>query len=362
MNPAGTTEVAELVKFLKLRANRQEFVTVKCQRMLGNQPPWQAVGLTVQRGQAYSLFADGLIYWSRRYPHLHGGPSFHLWARINPCGRAVNLTSNSGTFVADTAGELELGIYMGMWADEFGTLKSLDDLYRPLAGGLDVAVVLYHSEPLKSLERLCQQSRTPVAIVTEAARLRSPDKTPGGWHYLHEAGYATIYEQQETPGGHIVHAHANNEQGILRHPIDFPLTPTTNLQWRWRVEEHPSIDPENQAISHDYISLATEFDNGRDLTWVWSSCLKPGTFFQCPIKTWQDRETHYVIRSHNDSLGKWYTETRNVYDDVTKTMGPPPERITAIWLIVLSTFHHRIARAAFTGIKIVDKEFEIAVT
>ena len=361
MRPAGTTEVAELVEFLKLRGSRQEFVTVKRQRMPGNQPPWQATGLTVQRGQAYSLFADGLIHWSKRYPHLHGGPSFHLWARINPSGRAVNLTSNSDTFVADTSGELELGIYMGMWADEIGSLKSKDDLYRPLSGELDVVVVLHHSDPLKSLESLCQQTGTPVAIVTEAARLRSPDKTPHGWHYLHEAGYANIYQQQQTSNGRVVHAHANNDQGILRHPVDFPLTPTTTLQWRWRVEEHPSTDPEDQAISHDYISLAAEFDNGRDLTWIWSSCLKPGTFFQCPIKVWQDRETHYVIRSCNDKLHQWYSETRNVYDDVAESMGPPAERITAVWLIALSTFHHRVARASFAAITLSNEEFEISV-
>jgi len=133
------------------------------------------------------------------------------------------------------------------------------------------------------------------------------------------------------------------------------------VQWRWQVNEHPSIGPEDQAISHDYISLATEFDNGRDLTWIWSSCLEPGTFFQCPVRVWQERETHYVIRSHNDNLGQWYAETRNIYDDVTEAMGQPPGRITAIWLIALSTFHHRIARASFAEITLANDELEISV-
>ena len=124
MSPLSILQSREIAEFLRETTSNPDITEVKHVNMPGNQPPWQATGLMLGRGQAYSLFAGGRIRWSDRYPHLYGEPSFHLWARINPGGRAVNLTSNSDTFFADCEGELELGIYMGMWADEYGNLKS----------------------------------------------------------------------------------------------------------------------------------------------------------------------------------------------------------------------------------------------
>jgi hypothetical protein len=102
------------------------------------------------------------------------------------------------------------------------------------------------------------------------------------------------------------------------------------------------------------VSVAAEFDNGRDLTWIWSSTLPPGEHFACPVKVWSARETHYVVRSSGDRLQTWYDEARHVHADVLESMGPPPARITAVWLIAMSTFQHRTARASFAGISLSD--------
>jgi hypothetical protein len=79
----------------------------------GNQPPWQPTGLAIKRGQSFSLFAAGRIQWSATHAARYGGPRFHLWARVSPGCRIVNLSADSGSFTADVAGEIELGIYMG---------------------------------------------------------------------------------------------------------------------------------------------------------------------------------------------------------------------------------------------------------
>ena len=72
-----------------------------------NRRPWLGTGLRLRRGQSYTLIGSGRIGWSARHPHLHGGPGFHLWARVAPGGRIVNVTRDSGSFVADVDGELE---------------------------------------------------------------------------------------------------------------------------------------------------------------------------------------------------------------------------------------------------------------
>jgi hypothetical protein len=65
---------------------------------------------------------------------------------------------------------------------------------------------------------------------------------------------------------------------------------------------------EDNLITHDYLSIAVEFDNGQDITYYWSSELPVGTGFRCPITTWTARETHVVARSGLEGLGQWLNE------------------------------------------------------
>jgi hypothetical protein len=74
-----------------------------------------------------------------------------------------------------------------------------------------------------------------------------------------------------------------NDGAILKRPLDFPLDNTVRLDWSWRVKTLPSRLAENTLATHDYLSMAIEFDNGQDLTYLWSSCLPVGTSFRCPI-------------------------------------------------------------------------------
>ena len=71
-----------------------------CHRLTlpAQQPPWTRTGIRLDRGQSYTLLAAGRVLWSARHPHLYGGPGFHLWARVSPGGRIVNLTRDSGSF------------------------------------------------------------------------------------------------------------------------------------------------------------------------------------------------------------------------------------------------------------------------
>ena len=324
-------------------------------RLPADEPPWHGTGICVEAGQAYSLFAGGRVQWSQRDPTLYGGPRYHLWARIAPGGRIVNPTCDSGTFVADVAGELELGIYMGVWKNTAGDLATPASLYRRLAGGIDVLAIGWRGDPGAGLAALDAGALPPSFFRSERARLQAPQAPPADWNYLLDTGHAGIFADAVGPSGErTIAVDSQDDQGIVCKPVDCALTPRTRLAWRWRVTATPSVLAEDRPQTHDYISIATEFDNGRDLTWIWSSQLAPDTHFHCPISAWSARETHWVVRSGNDALGQWCTEERNVYADVCAAMGPPPARIVRVWLIAVSSFQHGTARAEFADIALDD--------
>src|SRR4051794_24439818 len=135
-----------------------------------NEPPWRGTGVHVHAGQWYSLFASGRIQWSPRDPALYGGPRFHLWARVAPGGRLVNLSADTGSFVADVSGELELGLYMGLWKNASGDLATSVALYGSLQGQLDVLAIAWRGHTTDALATLARAAPA-MFIEHEIARL-----------------------------------------------------------------------------------------------------------------------------------------------------------------------------------------------
>ncbi len=109
--------------------------------------------------------------------------------------------------------------------------------------------------------------------------------------------------------------------GILQRPVNLELKPQTKLSWRWIVEELPSLLPEDQLTSHDYLSIAAEYDDGQDLTYFWSRNLPVGKAFRCPIPRWTPLESHMVVRSGLADLGKWVSDERDLYEDYKTHIG-----------------------------------------
>ena len=267
----------------------------------------------------------------------------------------MNLTQDTGSFKADVAGEIELGIYMGMWRDEYGTLATGPELYARLQGHLDVLLIAWREDPMQALPSLIRVDAAPWFVANEIARLAAPITSPAGWRYLVETGHADIFtEARDASGKRLIKLDSRDDQGIICTPVDRALTPSTRISWRWRVTAQPSVVAEDTVRTHDYISIAAEFDNGRDLTWIWSATLAPEHHFHCPVKAWTARETHFVVRTGTEHLGQWCAEVRNIYDDVAAAMGPPPQRIVRIWLIGVSSFQHGVASAEFADIALHD--------
>lgn len=326
----------------------------------GNRPPWQATGLRVRRGEACTVIAAGRVSWSRTHAARHGGPRFHLWVRIAPGGRARNLATEDLTFTADVDGEFELGLYMGMWADDRGTLATPASLYARLGGAIGCWVGVWRAPPPAGFERL---TAAPEGAFLRPAHRHwlTPVPPPAGWHYLMETGHAEIFRERHVDGRREIHVDADDDQGILTTAVDFPLTATTALHWSWCADELPGTDAEHTTHTHDYVSIATEFDNGRDLTWMWSACLPVDTHFPCPVPAWRARETHLVARCGPAAPGTWFREQRWVQADVRRAMGPSPARIVRIWLIGLSTFQHGRLRARFAEIALIDADRRVGI-
>ncbi|MBT4522553.1 MAG: DUF3047 domain-containing protein [Halieaceae bacterium] len=302
-------------------------------------PPWMNSGLSLESGDEVSYFIEGRVYASRLLD-IWVNPGLQLWCKVGPHGEVFRGLRNSHSFRAERDGELLFGNYFpNSWANRLGERQLDDSVYDELSGELKVLVIRWQGSALDGLQKLASDGTSATQVTDEIERIGSEVQAPQGWHYLWHIGPAEIFSQSVGPeGGQCIQCRTHGDVGILQKDIDLPLDAATEISWRWRVDSLPSDMREALVPTHDYLSLAVEFDSGRDITYYWSSKLPVGTGYDCPLPTWSGKEFHVVVRSGPDELGHWHAQRRNLHADHLHYMGAPPERIVRVWLIANSVF------------------------
>jgi hypothetical protein len=314
---------------------------------------WIETGVELAAGDAVALFGDGAM--EAEGTSIDAG--FLLWYRIGDDGDAVNFFTSRETFVAAAAGELFVtlrppGLY---WEDARGTFPEGFGDDQSLPVDLTVEVVRF-AGPLR--EGLAALAATGDADASAALReLDDPRVLPEGFEPLPFLGRSGVWQNgtaQDEPG---IHADTDDDTEIVRMAVDLPLTANTEFDFRWRYDALPALGPETEAQFHDYLSVALEFDNGQDLTWMWAKHVDAGTHFGCPLPWWDTRETHWVLQNGTEGLGSWHTHTRNVLADYEASIDlPPPQRIVGVWFIANSLFGRQRGAASFADVVIRNGE------
>ncbi len=317
-------------------------------------PPWTESGIELAASDAVTWFAAGRVHLSRALD-IWVPPSFQLWARVAPSGHVLRGTRDTHTFHAATAGPLHLASYFpGEWSTPQGELGAGAEDYRKVSGGLTVLLLKWRHgiDPAAALHDSAQRGTAPAAVAAESARLAGTAQPPVGWDYLWYLGPGEIYRAGQAPDGRAsLCCDTHGDVGILRHAMALPLDPGTSLTWQWRVDSLPARLREDSLPSHDYVSIAVEFDDGQDLTYYWSSTLPVGTVYRCPLPTWKDKETHVVVRSGKAELGQWLHERRDVHADYHRCIGGPARSIVRVWLIANSLFQRGHGRCEYSAIE-----------
>lgn len=326
------------------------------------QKPWFDTGLDVEAGDNLTSFAAGNTQFKDLPITLE--PNFQLWFRIGQDGKIFRGTRDSHSFTIEQSGRLYLASYFpGEWSNKTGELVTPDEVYDMVTGNIVVLLIRWQGNTLDGLKNLAEHSDANNLIAMEIDRLVSPIITPEGWDYLWFVGPAEIYQSRAVPEKQsAICCHTHNDVGLLQKPVSLPFKPNTRLRWSWKIDTLPSTVREDTLPTHDYLSIAVEFDNGQDITYYWSAELPPETVFRCPIPTWTARETHVVIRSGSQGLGEWLNEERDIYQDYSDAIGGViPGNIVKVWLIALSLFQHEEGVCQYADISFLSDDRVIPV-
>jgi len=327
----------------------------------GDSPDWFDAGLDIHAGETVTLLAAG-AFGLAGAPEVSFTADQFLWRRIGARGAIAKFPAATETFRASESGRLFfVAHYPGAWLDETGGFAP--DWPRNAATGALTVAVLIWKEPAADALALFAAKDKSGAAAKERARFLEPVRPPRGWASLWRTGATEIFREPfvATDAPRIV-CRCGGDAGIIKYPVDIPLDATTRLSWRWRVITLPSKVAEDSAPTHDYLSIAVEFDNGLDLTYIWSATLPVGTVFRCPLPWWDKHETHQVARSGEAELGRWLAEEQPVLADYVKAIGgAPPQRIVGVWLIAVAAFQKAPGECEYQGIKVAGGGSRVAI-
>ncbi len=317
-------------------------------------PPWIDTGIDLPAGTTVTTIGMGRVYLSKLLD-VYSGPEYALWARVGGRGEIIDGTRDTNTFTTESGGRLYLATLTGEWRDKTGALATRAEDYAKAAGGISIQIVVWTDNAVRGLESLAAHGDVNGLVADEIDRLLHAKPKPEGWEFLWFLGRSEIYSDSVTARGEpSIHCHTRQNVGILQKPAPFDLTPQTRLEWIWKVDALPSQYAECTLPTHDYMSIAVEFDNGQDLTYYWSRALPVETCYRCPLPAWNHRETHLVVRSGQRGLGQWLSESRNVYEDCRKAYGEAPRKIVQVWLIAVSLLQRLEGVCDYKDIRLTD--------
>ena len=320
----------------------------------GRRPPWTATNLALQAGEEVSVLAVGRL-WRSKPLDLWIGPQLGLWCRIGENGTVFNSTHETNTFKAEASGNLYLATqFPGQFADPSGRVQSPLRVYDTAEGGFAVLIIVWRNGSSAPLREMAKSSDPFGLLSTELRRQDQPPQKPKDWSFLWFLGVSDIFSAGDDQGEKCIHCRTHGNVGILQKDVVLPLSPDTEVCWDWMVSALPSRLREDTSASHDYLSIAVEFENGRDITYHWSWELPPNYGYWCPLPTWKDREFHVVIRSGTGEIGQWLSERRNLFADYKLYIGHPPERILRVWLIAGSRWQRFPGEMNIKNIRLVS--------
>lgn len=329
-------------------------------RLAARREPWTPTGLRAPRGAAVTWLAHGDSWlFGRRGPHFDA--AMQLRGRAGGAAPAWQGTGATHTALAPHDGPVELCCLLP--AELHGADERIvyDRVPRMLCGGgFDVVTAVWPpgADVVAGLRSAAAADPSGLCA-READRLARPLVPPAGWHPHPTLPLGGIH----TALGDEIAADAQGRVEIIRREARAPLTPTLSLRWRWRLDRLPSALAEDTLLTHDYLSVAVEFDDGTDLTYYWSSTLPPGTSYRCPLPHWRHREWHVVARSGTDGLGTWQQEERLIAPDRDRAIGgPAPREVVRVWLIATTLMQRERGCATWADIELSDGARTVRVT
>jgi hypothetical protein len=197
--------------------------------------------------------------------------------------------------------------------------------------------------------------------ISHAGQLSLSDFSEGlaGWTEKSFKG-KTAYRVERHDGQTVLVAESQDSASGLYTKIRVDLRRYPYLNWRWRIENRLNTRDETTKAGDDYAArIYVVIDGGfffwrtRAINYVWANGASKGD-------TWDNafagkNARLMAVRDRRDPLSTWFSEKRNVHEDLKKAFGHEVDFIDAVAIMTDTDNSHGYAKAYYREIYFSEK-------
>jgi len=166
---------------------------------------------------------------------------------------------------------------------------------------------------------------------------------------------STSYQFSQMQDKQVLLAESQDSASALIKKVRIDIKKYPYLNWSWRTENRLNIEDETIKSGDDYTARIYVVIDGGALPWrtravnyVWAGQASKG-------KVWKNafagkNAMMMAIRNRQDELSTWYSEKRNVYQDLKRLFGKEFRFIDAIVIMTDTDNCHGQAKAYYGDI------------
>ena len=176
---------------------------------------------------------------------------------------------------------------------------------------------------------------------------------PPGWQKQNWGSPKYDFTVVSEGPGKVLHLRSEEESSTISRELTVDVKQWPVLQWRWKVAALPKGgDARRKETDDEAAQIYVTFPRfptavrARIIGYIWDSTAPVGATFQSQkVGT----VTFVVVRSGEAELGRWLTETRNVYEDYKRIYGGEPGESIGAVAISINSQNTRSRAESFVG-------------
>jgi len=211
--------------------------------------------------------------------------------------------------------------------------------------------------PQKFIPLLCFTLLCFLANVSKAEQLTVANFSKSdfeGWENKMFQG-STSYQLFQLDDKKVLMADSQDSASIIIKKIHVDLKKYPYLNWSWRIENRLDIENEKIKSGDDYAARIYVVIDGGILPWrtkavnyVWANKASKGEIW--PNAYVGKNAMMIALRSNQDKTSTFYSEKRNVYEDLMKLFGAEFQFIDAIAIMTDTDDSHSQVKAYYGDI------------
>jgi hypothetical protein len=172
---------------------------------------------------------------------------------------------------------------------------------------------------------------------------------PAGWELKEKAGKAdfAVVKDGDVPA---VRLRSSNTSFSLQKEVNVDLKHFPVLAWKWKVAKLPMGGDFRKSKTDDQAAqLFVAFTKTKSIVYIWDTGAPQGLMEDTtPVPFMHVKVV--VTRSGPADLGKWMSESRNVYEDYKKLYGSEPPPVSGMRLQINSQHTGTSAESYFADV------------